>query len=323
MAKGLGILCITLLHYEEGLIPRNINVFIGTFMITVFYVSAGWVSAMSGKQLTFKQLLTKRWHQLGIPYCWWTVIILAFDLIMYLAGYYDFFIIERDVYKTITLRGIGTLWFIPALFGGEVLWHFANRRKIVFIPLLLAAGCIYSYYYHYVFSGRTDLTCRIINAPFMAINNINGGFIGVAFGHLAYFVLGRRTHSMAAWRVGLLGIGTLAFAYACTIHLPSYLSFFHRFLGPLFGPLGWLLFFKGIQGLRPMRYFEYWGIHSLNLMVTHYSIIMVLFMIAATQWCGYEFYGWVSLICFLLSMPIQHLLVPTIDRYAKFTLGKK
>lgn len=34
MLKGLSILCITLLHYENGVLPKNLNIFIGSFMIS-------------------------------------------------------------------------------------------------------------------------------------------------------------------------------------------------------------------------------------------------------------------------------------------------
>ena len=49
-AKGLGILCIVFLHYENGVIPWTVNTFIGSFMITIFYIIAGWIMAMKGKK---------------------------------------------------------------------------------------------------------------------------------------------------------------------------------------------------------------------------------------------------------------------------------
>ena len=39
--KGLAIICITLLHFEAGLIPADINTWIGSFMITAFYFTCG------------------------------------------------------------------------------------------------------------------------------------------------------------------------------------------------------------------------------------------------------------------------------------------
>ena len=69
IVKGLAILCIVLLHYENGLFPTKVNVFVGSFMITTFYVTAGWLMAMRKNALTTKELLHRRWQQLGLPYC--------------------------------------------------------------------------------------------------------------------------------------------------------------------------------------------------------------------------------------------------------------
>lgn len=41
IVKGLSILCITLLHYVHNVFPNEVNVFVGSFMITSFYVTSG------------------------------------------------------------------------------------------------------------------------------------------------------------------------------------------------------------------------------------------------------------------------------------------
>lgn len=79
-------------------------------MISMFYVSSGWVDAKRTAQIPFKDLFRKRWHQLGVPYIAWTLIILAFDAVLWACGYYDTYFITREVYKSLVLRGIGTLW---------------------------------------------------------------------------------------------------------------------------------------------------------------------------------------------------------------------
>lgn len=37
--KGIAILCIMLLHYEDGVFSPQLNNVIGSFMITAFYVN--------------------------------------------------------------------------------------------------------------------------------------------------------------------------------------------------------------------------------------------------------------------------------------------
>lgn len=323
IVKGFSILCITFLHYEQGILPSTVNVFIGSFMITAFYVISGWVSAMNSSNRTMKELIQKRWKQLGIPYLWWTLIILAFDFILLLCGYYDSKFIGREIYKTITFRGIGTLWFLPALFGGEIVWYWLKRQnKIIIILLVFLVTLLYQYFYGKVFVGKTETIYRIIDAPFRTISNIMTAWIGIAFGYYTYMVLKNNILKSSKLILGFWGLIFCVFAFITANFLPPFLSIFWSLFAPLFGPLGFLLLAKSIQQFKPLTYLSFWGMNSLNLMVTHYSIIMVLFTIIIEKFFNQSMFGWISIICFILSMPVQHLLVMLIDKYAKFTLGK-
>ena len=119
-------------------------------MISMFYVTSGWLMASRKNISTTKELLQKRWKQLGIPYCYWTVIILVFDFILLLAGYYDLNLIAREAYKSVTLRGIGTLWFLPALFWGELVWHWLYKKKIWIQTAVFLAIIAYMNIYHHI-----------------------------------------------------------------------------------------------------------------------------------------------------------------------------
>lgn len=323
IVKGLSILCITLLHYENGIFPSYLNVFVGSFMITAFYVSVGWVSAMSPSQRSLKGLIQKRWKQLGIPYLWWSAIILVFDLILWSFGYYDAYFIEREIYKTVSLRGIGTLWFLPALFGGEIIWYWLKKQnKAGLIVGALVFSLCYQYFYHQLFDGGLESLYRIIDAPFRTINNMLGAWIGIAFGSYAYGFLKNRFFQISKCQLFVVGSCLCCSAFITSNYLPTVLSPFWGLLAPLFGPLGLLLLAKSVQQFKWLDYFNYWGINSLNLMVTHYSVILVLFIIGVENGLKQPFYGWITIICFIISMPIQYGLVKMVNRYAKFTLGK-
>lgn len=323
MVKGLSILCITFLHYEKGVLPNSINIFVGSFMITAFYVTSGWVSAMNNSQRPLKELIKKRWKQLGVPYTWWTIIILSFDLILYAWGYYDLKFIGREIYKTITLRGIGTLWFLPALFGGEIVWYWLKKRnKIWLIIVALGATACYNYYYGILLGGKGETIYRIIDAPFRTISNMLHAWIGIAFGYYSWRLL--KDHLLKANNAVLAASGIIlcVFAFITANYLPKCLSFYWNYLAPLFGPLGFLLLMKSLQMLKVFDFFGYWGRNSLNLMVTHYSIILVLFTIMVENLCKQPFDGWITILCFMISLPIQYLLVTVVNKYCKFTLGK-
>lgn len=323
IVKGLSILCITLLHYVHNVFPNEVNVFVGSFMITTFYVTSGWVSAMHPSNRSLKELIKKRWKQLGIPYLWWTAIILVFDFILLGFGYYDLQYIGTEIYKTITLRGIGTLWFLPALFGGEIIWYWLKSNKNArLIILALALSIFYQYFYGQIFGGQTETIYRIIDAPFRTIRNILEAWVGIAFGYYAYICLKENILASNNLRLAILGILCCIFAFITANNLPSFLSPCWSLFAPLLGPLGWILLAKSIQAWKILTFFNYWGINSLNLMVTHYSIVLVLFTIFIEKGLGRPFDGNVTLYCFFTSLPIQYLLVYLVNKYAKFTLGK-
>lgn len=323
IVKGLSILCITLLHYVHNVFPNEVNVFVGSFMITTFYVTSGWVSAMHPSNRSLKELIKKRWKQLGIPYLWWTAIILVFDFILLGFGYYDIRYIGTEIYKTITLRGIGTLWFLPALFGGEIIWYWLKSNKNArLIILALALSIFYQYFYGQIFGGQTETIYRIIDAPFRTIRNILEAWVGIAFGYYTYICLKGNILASNNLRLAISGILCCIFAFITANNLPSFLSPCWSLFAPLFGPLGWILLIKYIQSWKILTFLNYWGINSLNLMVTHYSIVLVLFTIFIEKGLGRPFDGNVTLFCFFASLPVQYLLVLLVNKYAKFTLGK-
>lgn len=323
IVKGLSILCIVFLHYEKGILPTSVCMFIGSFMVTSFYVSAGWISAMKVPQHTMKELIHKRWKQLGIPYLWWTAIILLFDAILWLLGYYDNYFMAREIYKAITLRGIGTLWFLPALLGGEIIWCWLRNKNSVFLILAaLAISICYRYFYDTILGNHTETLYRIVDAPFRTIYNIIGAWVGIAFGHYTYLYTNKNILKSDNYMQIVVGLVICIFSYLTTIYPPQFLSPVSWLIAPYFGPLGLLLLAKSIQSLKICDYLDYWGRNSLNLMVTHYSLVMVLFSIFIIKVFNSSMTGWISIACFILSMPIQHLLVHIVYKYARFTLGK-
>lgn len=317
--KGICILCIAMLHYVIGVIPSQLEVFIGSFMITSFYVVAGWLSAMKPYQLSGKQFVRKRFHQLGIPYIYWTIIILLFDVVLWIAGYYDSYYISKEIYKSIVLRGIGTLWFLPALFAGGVLWYYLQEKSArMKIITLIVVVVLQSLYFHY-FNGEASMKMKIINAPIKAIYSMTQAFVGIMFGYYAYKmsanILKKRNTICCA------GIVLFSLGYISANHYPFSWGAGWQFFAPLLGPIGLIYLSKSY--LQRVKYFNYWGRNSLNLMVTHYSIILVLFKLLVENGLERPFNGWITLVAFLLSIPIQHILVFVVDKYAKFTLGKK
>lgn len=316
IVKGLSILCIVLLHYAVGAFPNEINVFVGSFMITAFYVTSGWIDGMNPKMLPLKTFIRKRLGQLGIPYLYWSCIIVVFDIILWSFDYYNAKYIAKDLYKTVTFRGIGTLWFLPALLGGSILWHWLKQKTRTALLLLLFFTIVYQELYNYYFVGKDAEIVRIIDAPFRTIYNILQAWVGIAFGYYAY-KLTKITNPVYLFIAGIVCLGS---AYIVANYYPFSMGW--SYFAPLWGPLGLIYLFKSVEKYALFAYLNYWGQNSLNLMLTHYSITLVIVRILFDNILHTPFVGRITLIAFICSLPVQHLFVYLVNRFAIQTLGK-
>ena len=324
IAKGVGIICIVLLHIENGVFPPACNVFIGSFMISMFFVTTGWLDGYRAEPLPLKELMRKRWRQLCIPYLWWSGIILAFVLVLYAAGHYDTYYICREVYKTIVLRGIGTLWFLPALFGGEIIWNCIRRSRYPVVTGILAvvATMVAFRLYGMAFGGATGSMAKIVEAPFRTLHNILSAWTSIAAGFL-FCRLFVRLKGGRLPRLALLalGIAVMAAAYWCAVCWPF--PFAWGLAAPVLGPAGILLVSMAVENLRIADYFDYWGRNSFALMVTHYSIVVVLLGIINRYVTG-EIYiqGYAAFGYFAACMVMEYFLCEFVTKRFPFTLGK-
>ena len=171
--KGVAILCITFLHFEQGVIPAWLNIWIGLFMISAFYVTSGWVTGINDKPITAKQLFRKRIRQLGIPYLWFSLLIILFDLLWVSVGLMGSDIMLRDIYKTIVLRGIGTLWFLPVLLIGECIFTLIknSKRRWLWAAIAMVITLSVNYAYNSIWLPKSNISelNKILDAPMQPI----------------------------------------------------------------------------------------------------------------------------------------------------------
>lgn len=315
IVKGLSILCITFLHYEDGLLSERWNVFISLFMVSMFYFVAGWVNALTGKNLTTKKIAAKRWRQIGLPYVYWSLIIICFDFILFAFQYYDLYFISREMYKTLTLRGIGTLWFLPALFGGELIWNWLKNKTWIYLVLAFCLSLTYLHFYTEVFTGKEENIYKIIGAPFYSISSILNAWIIIGIGYYAYNLI-QYLKIFKHWFsvIGLLlTIG--AYWWIPYVHVPYLISTMEC--------LGLMLIFYSCQHWKIWNYFDYWGRNSLSLMVTHYSITLVICKIIVENILKMQFNGWVTIYAFVVSMIFTYFITLILNKYFPYLLGKK
>ena len=326
--KGLAILCITFLHFEEGVIPQWLNVWIGMFMISTFYFTSGWVTGISNKPITAKELFKKRIRQLGIPYLWFSLLIIIFDVLWVAFGLMESNILFRDIYKTLVLRGIGTLWFLPVLLIGEYIFTLIKNSKKKWMWAIIGLGTtlLVNYAYNSIWFPMRDNNelYKIIDAPMQPIVRGLYAWPIIAVG----YILGKRWGKsiLEVNKTKLLSICALLFAisFVLIIKPPVNIYYINGLLSNTLPAVAFMLLFVVFAKGIITKFFTYWGVNSLILMCTHYSITMELLM-AFDKYILHHttFTGYKTIIYFIVCIILTYPLVYLFNGKLRFMLGKK
>ncbi len=300
-------------------------------MITAFFLTSGWLMAKSSKERSIKEHVEKRFTTLIQPYLWFSLLFISFTIILVLFGLKEPKAILVDLYKTITLRGIGTLWFLPALLGGEIIFLYLmdKGRKYLLIALGLTIFYNLAYWGWSVSWGHSGEFFRILDAPFRTLSNVLKAWPIIAIAYYLGRSFGFRIERLANIRLILLIIILAPFSYFLVNQLPGLLSpyLYAAFIGPLLVhvvcPFVILLFAILTEKLYVNTFFIFWGKNSLILMAIHYSILLELSIIANYYMTGAtNLAGINGIFFFIAAIILQYPIVFFINSKAKFLIGK-
>lgn len=325
--KGVAILCITFLHFEQGVIPAWLNTWIGLFMISAFYVTSGWVSGINNRSLRPKELLKKRIKQLGVPYLWFSLLIIAFDTLWVLLGFMEKGILLRDIYKTIVLRGIGTLWFLPVLVIGEYIFALIRNTKrfwlwgAIGLAITLVVNFVYNTYWLPI-SENSELH-RIIDAPMQPIVRGLYAWPIIAIGFITAKKWGYRI--IKENKMKLFAISALLFAISILLVVKPTFNIYYisGVLNNTLPAIAFICLFAVFSRNMITSFFSYWGVNSLILMCTHFSItmeIMKTFDRMVLHCPAFE--GPRTLIYFATAVLLTYPMVFLFNGPLKFMIGK-
>ncbi len=324
--KGVAILCITFLHFEQGVIPAWLNIWIGLFMISAFYVTSGWVTGINDKPITAKQLFKKRIRQLGIPYLWFSLLIILFDLLWVSVGLMGSDIMLRDIYKTIVLRGIGTLWFLPVLLIGECIFTLIknSKRRWIWTTIAMVITLSVNYAYNSIWLPKSNISelNKMLYAPMQPIVRGLYAWPIIAIGYLLGKKWGKSI--MQTSKVWLLIVSALIFtaSFVLVINPPFTVYYINDLLSNILPAIAFMclfaIFAKGI------KFFTYWGVNSLILMCTHFSITQVIMTTFDMRILHHPvFEGPRTIVYFAICVLLTYPLVYLFNGKLRFMLGKK
>lgn len=128
--KGIAIIMIVNVHLVGGAFFS-----IGsTFHVIAFFFAAGVVHGFNAKweTLPFKKYIKQKFFRLLYPYLTLSACYIGFRICLNLVreGSFIDVVVKDSLIRTATLEGVGTLWFLPVLFLGDLLFFIAHRFKL-------------------------------------------------------------------------------------------------------------------------------------------------------------------------------------------------
>lgn len=325
--KGLSILCIMLLHFEDGVFPEVVNAFVGAFMVTAFYVTTGVVYVQKGTNASVSMVARKRIRQLLVPYVWFSVLILGFDGVLCALGLYSPLTLKKELFYALTFRGIGTLWFLPVLFVAELLFLYSCKRvKRAWTLTGFSILCLVGYNWLQtagVVGGRSAAQA-MWTAPATTVWRIAIAFIVIAGTYHVERVV--RLLSAVAWRTAVVGVVLVVVGgvLACVVVVPLEWIWLRTTLSSWSLPYGLLLLFCSARCVAEHDWLIYFGRNSLIVMLTHYSFLLTVCRLLDEYAVGNsgQLYGLSSLLWFLIALGVQIPIISIINKRFGFLIGR-
>lgn len=151
--KGLGILAVIWGHMDY--LWSTSSVWFSSFKLAVFFVVVGLLKARRyearGQEESCGAVWGKRLYSLVIPYGVYSLLAILAHLAFAAVRHQGMLeALRGDIFLTITLRGIATLWFLPTLLLAELLFAAirpeSRSRAVklllcILMPVLLWAVC--------------------------------------------------------------------------------------------------------------------------------------------------------------------------------------
>ncbi len=312
-ARGIGIILVILGHIQY--ISKGLRIFIVSFHMPLFFFLSGMLLFVRGeKDRSLREVFLKKARSMLYPYFVFSIL----DIIIYI-GYYC--LTGRDgglstvisaVIQTLTFYGYSVLWFLPTLFGSELLFLFllkhgagrsgedsrGGRLRGLFFTLESAAAAFGAFFLNSLLEQANavhgmDPAFSAFHLFAVAVLRILFCMVFTAAGYGAA-CLWSRAGSLSPVSFSPLTIpadlfiGADLLAFCWILGRLNGMTDLHYLLtgNPLLyfitacsGSLGIILLCKAFEGLHRMPVFRllaYYGRNSLIVMVTHLNFYVLL-----------------------------------------------
>lgn len=331
MVKGVGIILVVVGH--SGYVSENTLAWLSSFHMPLFFIVSGILFAYrESEKEPFLPYLKRRFCGMMIPYFWFSFINIAIDFVrMYLyPADVSLELIRTDILQTFSLFGISVLWFLPAIFFGEICLYALVKKCSPWIlgiigavsAVLPAVGIqiVQSY-----ILGKDSLLLLGVTYLIMTFLRIGSALTLLLTGYAMYFGL-RKLSLKALWEWGLaagcllLNVVTVFMNGGVDLHYLIFHNVLLYYPGACSATLGLILICRRI---KPLRLLSFLGKNSLIVMLTHLDCRVMNLAIRfaqATPMNGAVFFRIKLYLTLLIG---ELLLIILINRFGFFLIGRR
>ena len=358
MTKGLGMILVLIGHLQGDSIftfspyIQPLCVFIFSFHMPMFFIVSGILLAIKNDEVKpLKEVAKSRFRGIMIPYLWFSLFYLIVVVAALIKGEIAVQTLYLNIWYVISGYGMNVLWFLPALYLGELLFIFLRRRirdHIPFITVVVLSNAIVYFLSYFIgiakyptpFAERMHDLITVILRPILVCGFISIGYymhkllrkgsrIGdffnkpelnekgsVSFKYkAAYIVLGLMLFGVC---FGLFRVNN-----GIDFRSLAFRNVFFFFVCALSGSFGMISLCKGLPRI-PL--FCYWGIGSLIFMATHNSQTVLTFSLKTAMYVNQYLTRARGYICYAIVIVIitaySTFMIWLIRRFFPFIIGK-
>ena len=358
MTKGLGMILVLIGHLQGDSIftfspyIHPLCVFIFSFHMPMFFIVSGILRAIKNDEVkSFKDIAKNRFKGIMIPYYWFSFFYLIFVVAALIKGEIAVQTLLLNIWYVLSCYGMNVLWFLPALYFGELLFIYMRRKlrnDTHFIAVLVLSNAIVyllAYFlgmieYRTAFAERMHDLATVILRPVLVC-----GFI--AIGYYVHRLLSAGTklgdffsrpetdekgRISAKYRLAYIVLGLMLFAVCFAFfrinngidfRSLAFRNVFFFFLCALSGSYGMISICKG---LPTVPLFCFWGVGSLIFMATHNSQTVLTFALKTAMYVNQYLTRARGYICYAIVIIIitaySSLMIYLIRRFFPFIIGK-
>ncbi len=345
-AKGLSILMIALGHITK--FGNPVDLWMASFKVSIFYIISGFLMSYSGsaKNRSFGEFTRKILKSLVLPYITFSIIGTLFKTAcIYLKHkpadkvfetFLDYF------YDSIFLKGVNSMWFIPTLFIGELVFFWLLRSPKVIKAVYAVAGLFaikLSYIINSLFQAggifemqpgdAYDNIVKLSNAVCKGLSA--AWFLGA--GYIIYIFYNRLKSPGIKLSTGIL----LSFINLVLSQINTGVDFnqmkegthpYMFYICGIIGSVGAILILDFITTYIKLNFLDYWGRNSLIVMCTH--TVLGMRTVAYEGWKKVGFipktgnmeYVCECLVVLAILLLIEYSIVEIINSKFPFLIGK-